>query len=128
MSSFTKPLIVKAMPDCKGWMLYRSITYHIGSEYSGNKLTVPAGFITDFASIPNPLRGLIPQWGLYGKAAVLHDYAYQTHCMTRLEADNLFLEAMVVLDVPRWQRTIMWAAVRLFGWLAWHKKNERIPQ
>ncbi len=129
MSSFTTPLVVEANPDSKGWTLYKSFTYHIGSEFSRNYITVPRGFVTDFASIPNPLRGLIPQWGRYGKAAVVHDYLYHwwvrdsdnnfSPVMSRLEADNIFLEAMVVLEVPKWQRTIMWLAVRTFGGLAW---------
>lgn len=37
-------------------------------------LTVPAGYITDFASIPRPCRWLIPNAGKSAKAAVLHDY------------------------------------------------------
>ena len=117
--SSTTPLRVEANPDYKGWTLLEPFTYHIGFKDSGNSITVPAGFVTDFASVPNPLRGFIPQWGIYGKAAVLHDYIYLTHDLTRLEADNLFLEAMVALNTPRWQRTVMFLAVRIFGFLSW---------
>ncbi len=105
MSSFTSPLIVT--PFGRKWKLFMEFTYHIGSKYSNNIIHVPAGFVTDFASIPQTLiivTGLIgmilayyfnlawllwvgvlliliiltmPAWGRYGKAAVVHDYLYQ---------------------------------------------------
>ncbi|EBD3311064.1 DUF1353 domain-containing protein, partial [Salmonella enterica] len=34
---------------------------------------------------------------------------------TKKEADLIFLDGMTVLDVPKWKRTIMYWAVRLFG-------------
>jgi hypothetical protein len=123
MSSFTTPLRVEANPDCKGWTLLEPFTYHIGYKDSPLTITVPKGFTTDFASVPNPLRGLIPQWGVYGKAAVLHDWLYFTKEQTRLEADNTFLEAMCALNTPRWQRFVMWLAVRTFGFLAWKERK-----
>ena len=123
MSSFTTPLRVEANPDCKGWTLLEPFTYHVGYKESPLYITVPEGFVTDFASIPNPFRGILPQWGIYGKAAVLHDFLYATQKVSRLEADNLFLEAMCALRTPVWQRTVMWLAVRAGGWLAWKKEG-----
>lgn len=38
------------------------------------QITVPEGYVTDFASIPLPVRWLIPQAGHSAKAATLHDY------------------------------------------------------
>lgn len=35
--------------------------------------------------------------------------------MSRERTDENFLEAMEVLGVPRWQRYVMWPAVRLGG-------------
>lgn len=37
-------------------------------------ITVPAGYVTDFASIPFPCRWLIPIAGKSAKAALLHDW------------------------------------------------------
>ncbi|ECI4647093.1 phage tail protein, partial [Salmonella enterica subsp. salamae] len=34
---------------------------------------------------------------------------------TKKEADLIFLDGMTVLGVPKWKRTIMYCAVRLFG-------------
>jgi len=77
MSSFITPLIVTPMPDGRRWKLWKEFTYHIGSRWSQNKVTVPAGFITDFASIPWVFWTILPSWGRYGKAAVIHDWLYQ---------------------------------------------------
>ena len=123
MSSFTSRLEVSPMPDGRHWKLTRSFSYDAGFKGSWQTITVPAGFITDFASSPFVVWSFIPKWGKYGKAAIIHDYLYQKHRFnrryTRKYADGIFLEAMVVLDVARWRRKLMYWGVRAFGWLAW---------
>jgi hypothetical protein len=46
------------------------------------RLLVPASegepFVTDLASVPRSLTWLVPRYGMYTKAAVLHDYLCQT--------------------------------------------------
>ena len=122
MSSFTSELVVIPMPDGRSWKLVKSFTYHVGSKFSRTYLKVPAGFITDFASIPWLFWTFLPSWGKYGKAAVVHDYLYQTQTKTRKESDQIFLEAMGVLGVRRWRKYPMYLAVRWFGWLVWKRK------
>ena len=119
MSSFTTPLVVTPLQDGRRWCLVFQFEYHIGSRWSQDKVTVPAGFVTDFASVPRPLWWWINYWGKHGKAAVLHDHCYQTHCRTRREADDIFYEAMLVGGTRPWKARVMYLAVRLFGWLAW---------
>lgn len=119
MSSFTSPLVVSPLSDGRRWRLVWSFTYHVGSEYSKDVIRVPAGFITDFASTPPHIWTIIPPWGKYGKAAIIHDYLYQTASRTRKEADDIFREAMEVLEVSKIRIFLMYWAVRLFGWLAY---------
>lgn len=120
MSSFTSALVVTPMDDGKSWKLVKPFDYELGEEGSGKKIEVPTGFITDFASIPRPMWVIYPVWGLYGKAAVLHDFMYATGMPTkRAECDAIFLEAMGVLKVPWIRRHIIYRGVRLGGWLAW---------
>ncbi|GAI33030.1 unnamed protein product, partial [marine sediment metagenome] len=66
----------------------------------------------------------LPAWGKYGKAAVVHDYLYQTQTRTRKFADDVFYEAMLVSGTKPWKAMAMYRAVRLFGWLAW-KGNDK---
>ncbi len=135
MSSFTSPLVVMPQLDGRKWRLFRRFTYHIGTKYSNQKITVPAGFVTDFASIPKFLFWLLPWWAKFNKAPVLHDFIYQRHALvsnngvwpiTRKEADVVFLEAMLVEWRKRRSRYFLarleYLTVRIFGWWAWHTK------
>lgn len=66
---------------------------------------------------------IFPFWSRYGKAAVLHDYLYQSKLVSRAMADLIFREAMIVLKVPKWQYSLMYWAVRSFGWIRYSKNN-----
>jgi len=118
------------MSDGRRWKLCREFTYHIGSKNSQDYIHVPAGFITDFASVPWIFRMIIPKRGKYGKAAVVHDYLYQYHkqvhmlsgvIYTREQADQIFYQAMIVSGTKKWKAKVMYLAVRWFGWLVWNK-------
>lgn len=85
---------------------------------------VPEGFKTDFASIPRIFWILLPPWGEYSKAAVVHDYFYATHIVSRKEADDLFLELMKYYKVSFIKRQAIYIAVRTFGWIAWDKNKK----
>jgi len=91
----------------------------------GYKIKIPAGFETDFASVPRIFWRIIPPWGKYSKAAVIHDYLYSTQEVTRLRADKIFLSLMVELKVKKWKRRVMYRAVRMFGWHPWNKHKEK---
>jgi hypothetical protein len=123
MSSFTTPLILTPLDDGERWRLVEPFEYHVGEEGSGSMIRVPAGFETDFASVPRFFWRILPPWGRYGKAAVVHDYLYGSHACTRERADEIFLEAMTVLGVPAWKRNVMYRAVRWFGQAAWDEKG-----
>ncbi len=125
MSSFTSPLIVTPMKDGRNWKLVKSFNYHFGSQHSRFIIKVPKEFITDFASVPRFLWGWIPYWGKWGKASVIHDYLYHTHQVERSIADAIFYEAMLVEGTNSKVARLMYYAVRLGGWLAWHKKGRK---
>ena len=120
-NSFLTPLVVEVMPSGKRFRLYNSFTYHVAR--AGVNIRVPAGFETDFASIPRIFRIIIPKLGRYNKAAVIHDYIYQSDRLqlSRKQADQVFLDAMADLGVPKWKRTLMYWAVRIGGFFAWTK-------
>lgn len=86
-------------------------------------ISVPKGFITDFASVPFWLDGLIPSFGPWAKAAIIHDYLYATaglrRGLSRAWCDRVFLEALKACGVSLWRRNAMWAAVRLGGSGGW---------
>jgi len=87
-------------------------------------IVVPAGFETDFASVPRIFWRVIPPWGRYARAAIVHDYLYASHIVGRKEADKIFLALMRALGVPWRTRTTMYWAVRLGGGRAWEKAKK----
>jgi len=81
----------------------------------GRVVTVPAGFNTDFASIPGFATPIVPKLGKYNRAAILHDYIYREKTFSRAECDLIFRVAMQALGVSWWRRNAMWLAVRIGG-------------
>jgi hypothetical protein len=88
------------------------------------RLVVPAGFRTDYASVPRFFWRIFPPAGRHGRAAVLHDWLYVEGTCPRFFADAMFRVAMETLGVPLWQRFLMYAAVRAFGWRYFGAKRE----
>ena len=123
-NSFFASLSVKLepLPDGRRWMLLEPFWFHLMMKGISCKITVSAGFITDFASVPRPFWNLIPPWGKHGKAAILHDWLYyKPDGRTRAFCDRILLEALHALGVRWLRRRIMYRAVRLCGWAAWRK-------
>ena len=125
MSRFTEELLVSPLPDGRTWVIRRDFGYDIGEEGSKDTIDVPMGFKTDFASVPRLLWSIIPRWGKYGNAAVIHDFLYWMQDRTRAESDRVFLEAMLVLNVSFFMRKLIYYAVRLFGWFAWNRNSKK---
>jgi hypothetical protein len=86
-------------------------------------VTVPVGFVTDFASVPRILWWAIPPWGPYSRAAVVHDYAYRFGSMPRAAADLNFLRMMSACGVGFATRTALYVGVRLFGGAYYNRRR-----
>ena len=105
-------------------------------------VTVPAGFVSDFASVP---RWLTLTYALVGgrakRAGVVHDWLYTvggltpapTDRVTQRQADDAFAEAIRASGQPQpgsrrlaWP---MWLGLRLGGWVAWraHRRAQARP-
>ncbi|MCW5223489.1 DUF1353 domain-containing protein [Verminephrobacter aporrectodeae subsp. tuberculatae] len=114
MSAFTTPADLR-MLDNYQWQLLTAFEYHVGALPGATVIRIPAGTITDLASVPRLLWAIFPPHGRYAKAAIVHDYLYKEAIGSKAFADQVFLEAMQVLDVPRWRRVLMYWTVCLFG-------------
>lgn len=119
MSSFTTPLDLRANDDGRTFTLLTEFAYEIGELGSGRFIRVPAGFATDFASIPQLFWNILPPWGKYGKAAVLHDWNYKRQEFSRAFCDAILDESMEALGVSKLTRKVIWWGVRIGGWYAW---------
>jgi hypothetical protein len=101
------------------WRLIEPFVYQTKSGAFTTSIAVPAGFETDFATVPRiPVAGLVAG-GAGEKAAVVHDWLYHTKPCSRKETDQMFLDALTEEGEPWWRRYIMYAAVRAFGGPFW---------
>lgn len=87
-------------------------------------VTVPAGFISDGATVPRWLWWFLPAWGDQATpAAIIHDFLCDAldrgtptaGATTRAECDRLFREALLDLGLAAWRAWLCWAGVRLFS-------------
>lgn len=121
-SEFLTKLRVEQVTE-DDWILLEPLVYY--SELLGRKVTVPAGFVTDFASVP---RLPFIYWfaGNTAKApAVLHDWFYRTNTedITRATADALLAEAMEAQGYWKLRSWLMWAGVRIGGYWSYDTRN-----
>ena len=114
MSSFTSPL--KTIYIGNGnYRLLESFSYRVGSPDSNWKITVPAGFETDYASFPFFLKPITPEKWIKTKASVLHDFLYRQGGHSKAIADAIFLEAMIVSGITPVAAYPMFVAVSTCG-------------
>jgi hypothetical protein len=88
------PPTVKAFNDNKDWMLVEDVVYKIGN--TTDQIVVPAGFVTDFATIPKVLGRIfaLSPHDRYSRAAIVHDFLYWAKPCSRLQSDNILMIAM----------------------------------
>ena len=84
-------------------------------------IDVPAGFVTDFASVPKWGWSVIPPIGKHSKASIIHDYIYVTNKEGRPWADAVYFEAMSVSNTNIFIKYACYWGVRLLGRKAWDK-------
>src|SRR3990167_6050374 len=112
MSKFISDLILRDNGDGRTFTLDAELVYE--SDLLDGAVVVPAGTITDLASIP-----LLSHHRTWTRAAVIHDGMYLDNGVTRKQADDVLREAMGILRVPCWRRWLVYASVRLFGGTIW---------
>jgi hypothetical protein len=130
-SQFLGPLRLEDVDGAEGILLEPLRFY---SMQIGMIVVAPAGFKTDFASIPRGLWNILPKRGKHDKAAVLHDAGYRNQLedvrgyqiqITKAQTDSLFLEAMEVSGVGMFSRRSMYLAVKFFGQKAYDEDREK---
>lgn len=117
MARFKTPLRVElidhAANDGGGdWAVLSPLEYE---DNNGRCWVVPAGFVTDFASVPRlPFAYML--FGNTGHApAVLHDWLCRNEVVKRKIADKMFREAMEAVGMPTWRSWPMFRAVRAYS-------------
>jgi hypothetical protein len=104
------------------WRLLEDLLFY-SEKYQGYVM-VPAGFETNFASIPRLFWIRFPPVDVYDPAATVHDAAYENQLQTIMGAriytikdvaDDLFYEGLIACGVNERDAKIMYRAVRIGG-------------
>lgn len=111
---------VKAHGSC---CTYAILLKEYRFTHNYKKYKIPAGFVSDGASIPRIFWRLLdpPITARTFTAQLKHDFAYQTAYCTKKEADTLFLKDMLNAGYPRWKAYCDYVGVRVFGWIPWRR-------
>ena len=127
----------------KYYRLVEDFTYTWEKNGNSYKITVPAGFIFDGASVPRiawTISGIRPD-GLIRAAALIHDWIYHYDGLLpegshqyldedniwkniygrwkRKDADRIFARIMREAGMSKFKRRAAYLAVRMFGGFRW---------
>ncbi|GAB3761310.1 DUF1353 domain-containing protein [Spirosoma pomorum] len=92
---------------------------------NGQYILIPAGYKSDFASIPWWTPNIvIPVGGLSAMPAIAHDWMYESGCVSRKLADDTFRRLLKQTGMAGWQYNLMYNYVRLFGWVRYKKRKQ----
>lgn len=131
---FRSPLIVTHLRP--GWAQVRR-AFEVNSTRLGGRDVVWPGFEFDWDSVPRlpGLHALLK--GRAEKAACYHDWLYRyqerrysrvPQPVTRREADLAFRDAMRAEGVARRHRWLIYAGVRLGGWIGWRRHRRALDR
>lgn len=107
------------------WELYEPFEETLSD---GSTILIPAGYVTDFASVPMLLWSIFPPIGKYNRAALVHDYLYDLQYkqkelgekVARKFADDQFLFlANKINPNDAFRHYIMYLIIRCFGKTYW---------
>ena len=94
------------------FMTTRDINFKLTN---GNQVFIKAGYKTDLASVPRFLWSIVPPFGEYTFAAIIHDYLYENGLYSKRFADREFKHIMRNSDVILSKRFVMYISVKFFG-------------
>jgi len=116
MSYFKSQLKVEWMnqddDELPVWKLLEPLVYR--SDLLGRDVSVPADFITDFASVPRAPVIYFLAGNRGNRAAVVHDYLINSKEVDRRTADEVFYEALVATNVDTWRARVMFLGVQSY--------------
>lgn len=128
-------LLLGRMTDDGDYVVHHDYDISLKVDGDVRVITVPRGLITDLTSVPVLLRGIVGRVGPWLEAAIVHDYLYVAWQFVpgktarerdRAFADLVMLRAMEAARIDPMRRSLIYAAVRLFGGRAYRRRRARL--
>jgi hypothetical protein len=93
--------------------LYRTFSVELST---GQTVVIPKGFVTDIATVPRLLWGIVSPSGRHDLACIVHDYLLESG-WPRGEADRELLRLLLLSRVHPAKAYLMYHCARLYGCL-----------
>ncbi|WP_394620977.1 DUF1353 domain-containing protein [Lentzea sp. JNUCC 0626] len=110
------PFLTNPVVACKPDGVSFQLVEHARYRGKVDDWTIPAGFGTDFATIPAVVSWAIPKLGAYTQAAIAHDYFCAAGILfgeiSARDTDAVFRRIMRELGVDAVTRWLVWTGVR----------------
>jgi len=116
-----KPLLVEADDSGEYFILSSEMKSDVWIDDVLYNINVPAGFITDFTSVPYSIWPLIKKLGPWNLPSILHDYLYNVGVFDHLTTDRIFYAALTFRKVSKWRKNIIYDGLRLFSHNRWNE-------
>ncbi len=110
---FNVPYLKVGTDDGHNCFLLEGFTY---TARNGEVVNIAPDFGTDGASTPSTMWTILPPFGSYWMACVLHDCCYRYLLMPKERCDELLNEAMQLLGVRDSAIQTISHGVHIFGW------------
>lgn len=109
----------------KMWTVQKEIVHVL---HDGTTIIIPIGFKTDLSSVPKFLWGIMPPFGDFLLAALVHDYLYiidQTRGRKFADKEMVIISKKLNNETifNRLDNQIRYIGVRAFGWYYWEYKD-----
>jgi len=113
------------------WVLLEDLHFKMLREEDHEQfdIIIPAGFVTDLASIPSILTPIYNKYSRYASPGIVHDFLYWTHaCNDRNVSDRILKEALKGLGSGYSARNTIKKGVQWFGGTSWEKNQKEREQ
>lgn len=110
------PIVMQHPTNPDNWILVEPFRYVQDDVID----TIPAGFVTDFASIPRVFWNIISPVELGDIGPIKHDWKYRNGFGTRKGADDQFWTDMKNDGIGWWKRKTAYCLVRACGGSSWN--------
>lgn len=115
---YSRICLVPLLSKKRKYELWKEVEYTVQNQWKPFNINIEQWFIFDGASIPRIFWAFgTPMDPITLLAALVHDYLYRYHQVTRQEADEIFNEILMESGVWFIKRNAYYLWVRCWGWV-----------